>query len=116
MLIDIIISLFLAAVIAAILGVVVYIFVKHPEILVMAIFVAIILIGLVVAPSVAEGYEERTCFVTGFRLDIGCVEVTDEDGYSQLFELGQKDWFIGQEFTLKFLPVPELWNDIEQVA
>ena len=54
MFIDIIISLFLAAVIAAILGVAIYVFIKHPEILVMVIFVTIILVGLVVAPSVAE--------------------------------------------------------------
>ena len=116
MIIDIIISLFLAAVITAILGVVIYVFIKHPEILVMVIFVIVILVGIVVCPSVAEGYEERTCFVTNFRLDIGCVEVTDEDGYSQFFELGENDWFIGQEFTLKLLPIPELWNDIEKVA
>ena len=54
MFIDIIICLFLGTIIVSILGVVIYIFIKHPEILIMAIFVAIILVGLAVCPSVAE--------------------------------------------------------------
>lgn len=113
---DIIISFFFAAVITALLIGVVYVFIKYPKVLVMVLFVAIILIGLMVSPTVAEEFEERTVFVTGFRLDLGCVEVTDEDGYTWLFELGENSWFLGQEFTLKLLPVPELWNDIEQIA
>lgn len=114
---DIIVSFFFAAVITALLIGVVYMFIKYPKVLVMALFVAIILIGLIVSPTVAEeAYEERTVFVTDFRLDISCVEVTDEDGYSWLFELGENSWFLGQEFTLKLLPIPELWNDIEQIA
>ena len=61
-------------------------------------------------------YEERTCWITGFRLDISCVEVTDEDGFSWLFDLGEESWELDQEFTLKLTDIPELWNDIEKVA
>lgn len=65
MFIDIIISLFLAAVVAAICGTCIYIFIKHPEVLVMVIFVAIILIGIVVCPSVAEeAFTEKEGVIT----------------------------------------------------
>lgn len=113
---DIIVSLFVGTVVVALLCGTIYVFIKYPKVLVMTIFVAIIIIGMVVSPTVAETFEERTCWVTQFHLNIGCVEVTDEDGYSWLFELGENSWCLNQEFTLKLLPVPELWNDIKQVA
>ena len=60
MFIDIIVSLFLTTVVVTICGICVYIFVKHPEVLIMVIFVAIILIGLIIAPAVAEEVQHIT--------------------------------------------------------
>ena len=114
---DIIMCIFGAALIVALISLFVYVCIKEPKVIVITLFVAIILAGLVVAPTVAEeAYEERTVFVTDFRLDIGCVEVTDEDGFSWLFELGENSWELGQEFTLKLMDIPELWNDVSQIA
>ena len=106
-----------AALITALISLFIYICIKEPKVIVIVLFVAIVLAGLVIAPTVAEKeYEERTCWITGFRLDISCVEVTDEDGFSWLFDLGEESWELDQEFTLKLTDIPELWNDIEKVA
>ena len=106
-----------ATLIVALLSLFVYICVKEPKVIVIVLFVAIVLTGLVIAPTVAEeAYKERTCWITGFRLDVSCVEVTDEDGFSWLFDLEEESWELDQEFTLKLMDIPELWNDIEKVA
>ena len=89
---------------------------KFRELLAVVLVAAIIFGSVLALHGVARAEEERTCFVTNFMLNLGCVEVTDEDGFCWLFDLGKNSWEIGQEFTLKLLVVPELWNDVEQVA
>ena len=95
MFIDIAISLFLAAVIVAICGTCIYVFIKHPEVLIMAIFVTIILIGLVVCPSVAEEIcTEKEGVITrvapetfnGYPILVVTVETSDGEVYTYYAE------------------------------
>ena len=106
-----------AVLIVTLISLFVFVCIKEPKVIVITLFVAIVLAGMVIAPTVAEEvYEERTCWVTAFRLDLCCVEVTDEDGFSWLFELGEESWTLGQEFTLKLMDTPELWDDVSRIA
>ena len=64
MLYDLILSFVAAAMALSAIAVIVYIFFRHPKVLVMFLFVALLLVGLVVAPTVAEELREDKGYIT----------------------------------------------------
>lgn len=108
MFLDIMVSLFVAAVVlAAVIGFVV-VCCKKPEVLVMVAFVAIMIVGMIFLPGALAEDEIRCVTVVEFNLEHGLVVLEDEDGYLWLWGLGDHSWFVGQEFEMVLADEPYL--------
>ena len=92
---SIISCLFAAALVVALISLFIYICVKEPKILVISLFVAIILIGLVVAPTVAEtqfkevkGYIVKVApeYIDNYPVLIVTVETVEGEVYTYYSE------------------------------
>ena len=108
MVMDIVVSLLIAAVaLAAVIGFVLICW-KKPEVLVMVAFVAIMIVGIIFLPGALVEDEVRCVTVVSFNLEYGLVVLEDEDGYLWLWGLGDHSWFLGQEFDMVLADEPYL--------
>ena len=94
MLIDLLNSLFFATILVAFLIGVIWFFAKFPKLFVIVLFVTIILVGLVIAPTVAEGLAETQGVITrvtpelfdGYPVIIVTVETVNGEVYTYFAE------------------------------
>ena len=100
---SIILFVYISVVFFLLVSIAVHLCHRHPEtaklVGICTLVVATLFAMFIFAPAV-KAEEVRTVFVTGFRLDISCFEVTDEDGFCWRFELGEHDYALGDEYML----------------